>query len=81
METDFLVGGPGQGAGAKRPLGSGVAAGLGWGGVGLAGLGWAGLGWEEFWNEWNLVLGWVGLEIDGLGGLNASNDKKFLFIS
>ena len=31
--------------------------------------------------DWNLVLGWVGLEIDGFRELNGSNDKQFLFIS
>ena len=46
------LGAPAEGLGRKGRWARGVAAGLGWGGVG-----WAGLGWEEFWNDWNLVLG------------------------
>ena len=64
-------------------------------GLDWAGLGWAGKGvgrgrsfatgaWFDFgFCDWNLVLGWVGLEIEGLGprALNGSNDKQVLFIS
>ena len=60
-------------------------AGLGWAGLGLAWLGWAGLAGlrlepdlnlGEF-CDWNLDLGWVGLEIDGLGGSTPAMTSNF----
>ena len=65
--------------------GWGLAGARGWAGAGLGGLG--GHGTRSFALEfglcdWNLVLGWVGLEIDGLGGSTPAMTSNFsLFLS
>ena len=56
--------------------------GWGWGWVGGGGLGWAGLGGGAVISNYFVVLGWVRLEIDGLGGSTLAMTSIFyLFLS
>ena len=79
----------GDWAGLGWGCGSGGAWWLGWGagvGAGLLSLELdflgLGLGGRAGFCDWNLVLGWVGLEIEGLGGSTPATTSNFyLFLS
>ena len=77
-------GGWGWGLGAAWGLGGGgwgLGAWVAWGAGGAPGLG-PEIDSNLVFGDWNLVLGWVGREIDGLGGSTLATTSNFyLFLS